>query len=64
MERLMRLSEECASVCTPMVDNKARSCEKDCDGLVSGGEHPDWCLAECAPCAECWELPLATEGAT
>jgi hypothetical protein len=27
MERLMRLSEECASVCTPMVDNLARSCE-------------------------------------
>ena len=60
--KMKKLAEKCGPVCAPMVDNLARSCEHDCDGVMKGKEGPAWCRTDCLPCATCWGMKFPEEG--
>jgi len=58
MEKWMKLTEKCGPLCAPMVDNLARSCEVECDGIMEGKKVPAWCRTDCVACAKCWGMVL------
>ena len=55
------MEAECGPLCNPKVKGKARSCENECDGVLTGETHPAWCMDKCSECAKCWGLELPGE---